>query len=213
MAVGQSGLSPLNHTIPVIEFIEFDRQVFVVMPRWDYAYWCDFTEVAEVLRYGRDFLQAVTFLHENGISHGDIRSQNMVTDLILPIESPNAPKLAGLRTQKRRYAFIDFETAALPSHDMNTNGAYQQDLRDLARALEPNLRCVSDVVPGLDHLLDSMKIQDDFHPLSAVEALARYEEICAALDDEVLSRSVEVTWVSNGIFFPSPLSHSNTYRL
>ncbi|KAG6834380.1 hypothetical protein H0H93_009999 [Arthromyces matolae] len=165
------------------------------MPRWDHAYWCDFTEVAEVYRYGRDFLKAVTFLHDQGISHGDIRRQNMVTDLILPIEL-QGPKLAGLRTEKRQYAFIDFETAVLPSLGMNRNHAYNRDIRYLAQALEPNLLCVSDLVPGLDHLLDSMKVQDDVRPLSAGEALARYEEIFAALDDEVLHRAVDVTWVS-----------------
>ncbi|KAF7763836.1 hypothetical protein Agabi119p4_8373 [Agaricus bisporus var. burnettii] len=75
---------PQNHTIPVIEYIEFNRQTFVVMPRWSSIVSSDFSTVGEIIRYARIFFEALAFLHKNNITHGDITLQNMSMDVLMP---------------------------------------------------------------------------------------------------------------------------------
>jgi len=190
---------PRNHTIPILEYIKFEEQVFAVMPRWGKAYRGDFVNVGELVRYGRAFFEAVAFLHEHKIAHGDILLQNMFMDVIVP--SDLRPLLAGLRGIERKYALIDFETAKVLADQSQSptelERAFRYDVCLLAAALEINLRCIEDVLPDLGRLFDSMKDSDGSSQPTAASALARFDEICMTLRQEDFGRQVEATrWIS-----------------
>jgi hypothetical protein len=54
-----------------------------------------------------------------------------------------------------------------------------------------------DVIPEFGHLLDSMKDSDSPSQPTAASALARFEEICMALRQEDVERTIEATrWIS-----------------
>ncbi|KAF8881734.1 hypothetical protein CPB85DRAFT_1567348 [Mucidula mucida] len=162
---------PRNHTIPVLDYVNFNGQVFVV---------------GELVRYGRAFVEAVAFLHEHIISHGDILPQNMMTDALIPqAKKLTEPRIAGVRGPKRRYALIDFETAIV-DYSPELLAGFKKDVRDLASALEFNLRCDEDVIPDIVPLFDSMKDSASPTQPSAAAALSHYEEICSSLSTEDL---------------------------
>ncbi|KAF8888001.1 hypothetical protein CPB85DRAFT_1334833 [Mucidula mucida] len=207
---------PRNHTIPVLDFIEFNNQVFAVMPRWTRATRADFVTVGELVRYGQAFLEATAFIHEHNIAHGDINFQNMVMDVM--VSEPKAPfgaVFAGVRGPERKYAFIDFETATLPAPSDSSSPdaehcvqrcspaadfarASKRDVDVLASALEIHLRCIEDVIPDLGTLFDSMKNRDDPHQLTAAAALSRFEEICSSLSTDDMQREVKAIWWTRG---------------
>jgi len=200
---------PRNHTIPILEYIKFEEQIFAVMPRWGEAYLGDFVNVGELIRYGRAFFEALAFLHEHEIAHGDIVQQNMFMDVIVP--SIPSPLLAGLRGPERKYALIDFETARLPPVKgspcpTELEKAFKRDIRSLATALEINLRCIEDVIPDLGHLFDSMKDSDSPNQPTAASVLARFEEICMSLKQEDVEREVKATrWIFGNLKYRNGL--------
>ncbi|KAF8891971.1 hypothetical protein CPB85DRAFT_246705 [Mucidula mucida] len=87
----------------IMLYINFNGQVFVVMPRWlNVAIKADFAKVGELVRYGRAFMEAVAFLHEHNVSHGDINLQNMMIDALTPRSKKTTdPLFAGCRQQSR----------------------------------------------------------------------------------------------------------------
>ncbi|KAG6863613.1 hypothetical protein C0995_007025, partial [Termitomyces sp. Mi166 len=99
-------------------------------------------------------------------------------DVIVPNHPSNFVFYAGLRGPERRYAFIDFEYATLSS-DVSPGEMEVQlrdDVRRIAYAIEPNLRCIQDVAPGLGDLLDQMKNVEEYPHFSATSALVKYEQ-------------------------------------
>ncbi|KAK2466891.1 hypothetical protein APHAL10511_001149 [Amanita phalloides] len=88
---------PMNHTIPVLEFIEVpkDRIVFIVMEQWSSQLlsggpcYC----LGSFLVAMRQCIEHVAFLHEHQITHLDISVHNILTDY------------------NGRYAYIDYETS------------------------------------------------------------------------------------------------------
>ncbi|KAF8885115.1 hypothetical protein CPB85DRAFT_1566945 [Mucidula mucida] len=193
---------PRNHTIPVLDYINFNGQVFVVMPRWNGATAADFAKVGELVRYGRAFMEAVAFLHEHNISHGDMLLQNIMTDALIPeAKKTTDPLFAGVRGPKRRYALIDFETAIV-DYSPELLAGFKKDVRDLASALEFNLRCIQDVIPDIGPLFDSMKDSASPTQPSAATALSRYEEICSSLSAEDLELDVRgMLWLEGKITY------------
>ncbi|KAF8891982.1 hypothetical protein CPB85DRAFT_1440922 [Mucidula mucida] len=204
---------PRNHTIPVLDYLEFNGQVFAVMPRqgWNAAIWADFATVGEVVRYGQAFFEAIAFLHEHYIAHGDTIGQNFVMDVMVPKPKEFGVLYAGVRGPERKYAFIDFETATLPvlssdssSSDKPSHQTYspapefaiasKHEVARLARNLEFHLRCIEDVVPDLGTLLELMKDCDSPDQPTAAAALSRYEEICNLLSTDDMHREVEAIW-------------------
>ncbi|KAF7763828.1 hypothetical protein Agabi119p4_8365 [Agaricus bisporus var. burnettii] len=181
---------PRNHVIPVIEFIEFDRQTFVVMPRWSGIADSDFSTVGEVVRYTRIFFEALTFLHENNITHRDITLQNMSMDVLMP--SLRHPQYyTGYHGPQRRYAFIDLEGAELPTADGAPSPGFEEcrrrDIVWLAHALEIHLRCIKHVVPRIDEFLATMS-RDQWENLpAATTVLSHFDEICCHLSSEELN--------------------------
>ncbi|KAF8900810.1 hypothetical protein CPB85DRAFT_1458127 [Mucidula mucida] len=205
---------PRNHTIPVLDYLEFNGQVFAVMPRWNVAIWADFATVGEVVRYGQAFLEATAFLHEHNIAHGDTILQNMVMDVMVPRPKEFGVLFAGVRGPERKYAFIDFETATLPvpssgSSSPEANPSYspapefaiasKREVSRLASALEVHLRCVEDIIPDLGTLLNSMKDYDSPHQPSAAAALSQYEELCSFLSTDDMHREVKMLRWDHGV--------------
>ncbi|KAF9045911.1 hypothetical protein BDZ89DRAFT_99587 [Hymenopellis radicata] len=196
-----------NHTIPVLDYVVFNGQVFVVMPRWDSAGEADFATVGEFVRYGKAFLEAIAFLHEHKITHGDITLQNMVMDVLPPGDAPR-DHWAGLRGPERRYAMIDFETATMLPQEQNNmtsdtavdqltrsnlDKAMKRDVYMLATSVEIHLGCIQDLLPNLIALFDSMKDYENPKQPTASAALSRYEEICHSLPVDVLDNQVQAT--------------------
>ncbi|PPR05617.1 hypothetical protein CVT26_009138 [Gymnopilus dilepis] len=112
----QARSDPRNHTIPVIEFLRYDKFVFVVMPRqdavsyriyrWGQAFWPDFGTVQELLHLTHSFLEVFDFLHENRIIHGDFLEQNTAMNVLYP---DGHWYIKGLRKPSyTRYALLDF---------------------------------------------------------------------------------------------------------
>ncbi|KAF8885117.1 hypothetical protein CPB85DRAFT_1442142 [Mucidula mucida] len=199
---------PRNHTIPVLDYLEFN---VLTSNRWNAAIWADFATVGEVVRYGQAFFEAIAFLHEHYIAHGDTIGQNFVMDVMVPKPKEFGVLYAGVRGPERKYAFIDFETATLPvlssdssSSDKPSHQTYspapefaiasKHDVARLARNLEFHLRCIEDVVPDLGTLLELMKDCDSPDQPTAAAALSRYEEICNLLSTDDMHREVKAIW-------------------
>ncbi|KAF8881728.1 hypothetical protein CPB85DRAFT_1567343 [Mucidula mucida] len=194
---------PRNHTIPVLEYIDFNGQVFIVMPRWYHAILADFAKVGELVRYGHAFMEAVVFLHEHNISHGDIILQNMVMDVLLSDDYKTTdPLIAGVRGPERRYAFIDFQTAKVDDDPEILQAAFKKDVAYLVASLEAHLRCIEDVIPKIGPLFDSMKDGESEEQPTAAAALSRYNEICSSLSDEDMEREVAaVRWTDGRLTY------------
>ncbi len=63
-----------------------------------------------------------------------------MTDALIPeAKKLTEPRIAGVRGPKRRYALIDFETAIV-DYSPELLAGFKKDVRDLASALEFNLR-------------------------------------------------------------------------
>ncbi|KAF7763439.1 hypothetical protein Agabi119p4_7976 [Agaricus bisporus var. burnettii] len=191
---------PRNRTIPVIEFIEYNQQTFVVMPRWCVAIECDFVTVGEIIGYARAIFEAVAFLHENNIAHGDLLAQNMCMDVILPKPRNNHDYYTGLHGPERKYVLIDFETAQIHRGSGPCSPEFERsrkrDIYFLAWSLLPNLRCIENVIPPIVDLLDSMMENDS--SVTASAALSRFEEVCASLTKADLNLPVAAYLWSDG---------------
>ncbi|EKM77844.1 hypothetical protein AGABI1DRAFT_21980, partial [Agaricus bisporus var. burnettii JB137-S8] len=185
---------PQNHTIPVIEYIEFNHQTFVVMPRWSSIVSSDFSTVGEIIRYARIFFEALAFLHENNITHGDITLQNMSMDVLMPcFRYPDY--YVGHHGPERRYAFIDFEIAELPAKNGAPSPRFEEcrrrDITWLATTLETHLRCIEHVAPGINEFLARMN-KDAWDNLpDAATVLSDFDEICCRLSSSELTMPLE----------------------
>ncbi|KAL1749244.1 kinase-like domain-containing protein [Schizophyllum fasciatum] len=101
LSSGSRREDPRNHTIPLVEIIHAREYVFIVQACWDYSWAFP------------PFDSGLCFMHEQGISHGDIHSANVLWnhDGARPssfLQDP-CPKLHS--TFDARYAFIDFGAA------------------------------------------------------------------------------------------------------
>lgn len=89
------------------------------------------------------YRQALAFLHENNITHGDITFQNMSMDVLMPC-APYPEYYVGYHGPERKYAFIDFEVAELPTVNGAPSPGFEQsrtrDIAWLAHTLEIHLR-------------------------------------------------------------------------
>ncbi len=82
----------------------------------------------------------------------------MMTDALIPqAKKLTEPRIAGVRGPKRRYALIDFETAIV-DYSPELLAGFKKDVRDLASALEFNLRVsrVCSCSRSSDHALYSV---------------------------------------------------------
>ncbi|KDR85782.1 hypothetical protein GALMADRAFT_234858 [Galerina marginata CBS 339.88] len=213
---------PRNHTIPIIEFLEFGKFTFVVMPRWGQAFWPDFGTVNELMHFSQSFLEAFEFLHDNHIVHADFLEQNTAMDVIYCDAKLYSKGLRQLSST--RYALIDFDNSRqyppnIPIEQIQETrfwnfylrdlpepqGAYnpfQVDIISLGLILQRWVRHIEDIVPELGPFFDHMVTNDPEQLFTARQALAKFNNIYHSLSKSQLDEVVINRWWQDGIIKP-----------
>lgn len=71
--------SPKNHTIP-FDIIRTQNSTIIAMPRLSPLNECNKFSVPAVIALARYLLEAVDFMHTNGVAHRDLKPENVVVD-------------------------------------------------------------------------------------------------------------------------------------
>ncbi|KAH9483624.1 hypothetical protein JR316_0003094 [Psilocybe cubensis] len=195
---------PANHTIYAIEFITFDKFIFVVMPRWDSAFLPDFATVSETMSL------ALTCFQNIGM--------NAVMD------SSETIGKTGMRDPAEvRYALFDFgasitfpedtdiEEASLTRynsfalHDVPDESVkypynpFKLDMAFLGTSLQTYVRHLEPFVPQLGPFFDSLVDMNNPNQLSASQALACFTKICDGLSPDIAQVPLDTRVWSNGV--------------
>ncbi|KAH9483630.1 hypothetical protein JR316_0003100 [Psilocybe cubensis] len=192
---------PANHTIHAIEYITFDRFIFVVMPRWDSSILPEFDNVSELLSYAKTVFENI--------------GMNVV------LESSETIRRTGLRDPKEvQYALFDFggsmifpddtviEEARISRRDLNFHlhgvppnsvtypyNPFRMDVAFMGTCLQTYVRHLEHKIPELGPFFDLLVDANDPNQLSASQAFARFTDICNSLNSEVTNAPVELfTW-------------------
>ncbi|PPQ76010.1 hypothetical protein CVT24_006541 [Panaeolus cyanescens] len=214
---------PRNITIPILEWLEFDGLVFIVMPRWDYAWIHDFGTVAECIHIAEVSLAYLDFLHEHRIAHMDIHDGNMMINTIVPALRFH---LTGLRDPaETRYAMIDFEgsyiypyetpldevSVVFPGYSWGAHGLngeegpfnpFAADVGALGYLLDQRVRVIREVVPEIipfTEWMRSLSKASSERP-TAREAYTRFQELKSKLTEEQLKAPVKDLSYSQGAY-------------
>ncbi|RDB29672.1 hypothetical protein Hypma_014805 [Hypsizygus marmoreus] len=195
-----------NHTVPVICIFDVHEWTVVVQPYW--GFWWDEPPLpsrARHLQVARELLEGLSFMHSQGISHGDIHSGNI---LISHEDRRARPR----RDAEFRVAFIDFESSAifpldavdhivkgddLPTvppahirapeqeHDKESWDAFKTDVYNLGRCLQLSwlTKELEEIQPLIDLLSAMTKSEPDKRPTST-EAHDLIEEMLKELPDD-----------------------------
>ncbi|KDR85783.1 hypothetical protein GALMADRAFT_84930 [Galerina marginata CBS 339.88] len=214
----ESRSDPRNHTIPIIEFLKFEKFTFVVMPRWCHSFWPDFGTVNQLMHFTQSFLEAFDFLHENHIVHADFLEQNTAMNVIYP---DGRWFIRGLRDpQATRYALIDFgfskkypvdipidETEEDRDYNFGTRGIpeprnpynpFKVDIIGMGLILQRWVRHLEDIVPELGDFFDGMVTGDFEKRFTARQALLRFNEVYSSLSKFQLNHEVANRWWEGG---------------
>ncbi|KAH9483619.1 hypothetical protein JR316_0003089 [Psilocybe cubensis] len=209
--------NPANHTIYALEYIKFDKFIFVVMPRWDCACVAEFESVSQLMSFALIWLETFAFLHSNKIVHLDFMAQNTAMNVILqPLEYF---RRTGLRDPNEvRYALIDFGISiAFPEDTVIEDlrmirynswfirnipddsviypyNPFKADVALLASVLQTYVRHLESLVPELGPFFDSVVNMNDPNQLTASQAFARFKEICDGLSPEIAGSSFD-SWI------------------
>ncbi|KAF7322619.1 40S ribosomal protein S0 [Mycena chlorophos] len=176
-----------NYSVPVVDYLKFGDGTFIVMQRWGKAIAPDLATVGDYVCFGRGALEALAFFHKHGITHGDLWEANLLMDVAIANTSITS-RLAGVSGPHRRFALIDFETSRVGATGEDGEKRRVKDVVAMGRLLEGRLRCltIDGFVPGMSAWVDKL-LDAGEHPLTAAEALRRYNELCAPLSGEVLN--------------------------
>uniref|UniRef100_A0A8H8CMM6 Protein kinase domain-containing protein n=1 Tax=Psilocybe cubensis TaxID=181762 RepID=A0A8H8CMM6_PSICU len=208
---------PANHTIYALEYITFDKFVFVVMPRWDMSSSPEFETVDQLMSFALIWLQTFDFLHRNKVVHLDFLEQNTGINAVLQFSERF--RRTGLRDPKEvRYALLDFGfSIAFPEdtveedvrmirynswglHGIPDNSViypynpFKADIAILASSLQMHVRHLEPIIPELGPFFDSIVDLNDPNQLTAGQAFARFKEICNGLSPEIAGSSFD-SWV------------------
>ncbi|KAF6761354.1 other/AgaK1 protein kinase [Ephemerocybe angulata] len=209
-----------NHTLPVLEYLNFDGFVFVVMPRWGDSFTCDvdqlpFSAVSEIFDLAETLFEGLEFLHENCISHRDITHGNTVMNVIEPMVFSGRSDMR--KPGDVRYAYIDWDAAIIfpegtdirsvqVPREMRTttisaglveglSNPFKDDVRYLTRALARYLRVTENEIPSIGIFFEDVLSRDDHNLPSAKECLTKLRDIRASTSKSVLqSRSLYLHW-------------------
>uniref|UniRef100_A0A8H7Y4K3 Protein kinase domain-containing protein n=1 Tax=Psilocybe cubensis TaxID=181762 RepID=A0A8H7Y4K3_PSICU len=216
---------PANHTIYAIEYITFDKFVFVVMPRWDSAIFPEFANVSELMHFTKIILEAFDFLHRNRIVHLDCLAQNMGMNAVMT--TAEIDRRTGVRDPKEvRYALFDFDAAVIFPEDTVIEEArmdhvlsfdrhyipkesitypynpFRVDVAFMGTCLQTYVRHLESKIPELGPFFDSLIDINDPNQPSASQALARFTEISNNLSPEVASASFDgFIWCRGGVVY------------
>ncbi|KAH9477431.1 hypothetical protein JR316_0009644 [Psilocybe cubensis] len=205
-----------NCVIPVLDLLPIEGFWLAVMPRWGigiyqpnprYVY-----EIVDII-YSR--LKSLAYLHDNNISHGDIRDANVVVNhfadsRLLPRGYHRRSKL---RTERRLlYALIDFDFSVMLAPDadrtkfrlpyqrfLGTNNVsndtaagehdyspFVGDVGALGVSLCFEYQCRTKYLPVLAPLLDMMTTWDLKRRFTAAEALKFFEQSLSEMTQKEL---------------------------
>ncbi|KAH9483626.1 hypothetical protein JR316_0003096 [Psilocybe cubensis] len=202
---------PCNHTIFALDYITFDKFVFVVMPRWDSCIFPEFESVSELLSFAKTVLETFDFLHRNKIVHFDCLAQNIGMNAVL--ETSESSRRTGLRNPKEvRYALFDFGASEVFPEDTIIEEArtsrrdphfglhgvsfntisfpynpFRMDVAFMGTCLQTYVRHLENRIPELGPFFDSLVDINNPNQLSAKQALDRFVEIFNALSPELAS--------------------------
>ncbi|KAH9483631.1 hypothetical protein JR316_0003101 [Psilocybe cubensis] len=200
---------PGNHTIYALDYITFDKFIFVVMPRWDSSILPEFETVSELMLFAKTVLETFDFLHRNKVVHLDCLTQNIGMNAVL--ESSETSRRTGLRDPKEvRYALFDFGASEIFPEDTNIEEArisrrdlnfglhgvppesvtfpynpFRMDVAFMGNSLETYVRHLENRIPELGPFFDSLVDVNDPNQLSASQAFSRFTNICNGLSPEV----------------------------
>jgi serine/threonine protein kinase len=75
-------MTPNNHTIPINDFVSSQNGTIIVMPRYHPLSVYANISIRMALKLGPQLLEAVQFMHSNGLAHLDLKPENIVVDLL-----------------------------------------------------------------------------------------------------------------------------------
>ncbi|KAG8990648.1 hypothetical protein FRB94_013229 [Tulasnella sp. JGI-2019a] len=103
-------LHPANHTIPVLDFVPVGGWTLVVMPAWGCVDQFPPLSIGEYLQHAEQYLEGLAFMHDLGITHGDISQNNVLLN-----HRSSSFWITGSLLDRRlfdlRIAYIDFGLA------------------------------------------------------------------------------------------------------
>ncbi|KAH9483629.1 hypothetical protein JR316_0003099 [Psilocybe cubensis] len=212
---------PANHTIYALDFLTFDKFVFVVMPRWDSSWAPEFENVSELMHFAYICFQTFDFLHRNRIVHLDFLVQNIGMNVV--IQHTEMFRRTGLRKRDEvRYALFDFgASVAFPEdtviedtfttdylwfgvHNIQEDSVkypynpFKADIAFLGTALQTYVTHIENLVPELGPFFESLIDMNDPKQLSASQALAKFTDICDRISPDVAQASFDTRAWKNG---------------
>lgn len=105
---------PRNHTLPVLDWLDYSGLTFVVLPRWgNTLVGGNCLRAEQVLRFGEIALETLAFLHEKRIAHRDIHLRNTVGNIMTGSCSMKKADTCKLNLAAERFALIDFDASIL----------------------------------------------------------------------------------------------------
>ncbi|KAF9478085.1 hypothetical protein BDN70DRAFT_68212 [Pholiota conissans] len=210
---------PRNHTIPVIEFVQFQQYTFVIMPRWYGGLWLDFGTVDELMWFAQSMLEAFDFLHEYHIVHFDFLDQNLGVNVLA---DANALQPKGLLDRSvTRYALFDFGNSKQYSSDISIDriqdtrffgfelrgypipdepyNPFQVEMLSVGDVLQRRVRHIENIVPELGPFFDAMMDADPKKRLTARQALNSFNKMYSNLSESQLNHGVTTLTWDNGV--------------
>ncbi|KAJ7583417.1 hypothetical protein C8J56DRAFT_953989 [Mycena floridula] len=208
--------NPMNRTIPVLEFITYDKLTFAVMPRWEGelgGLCADFANVHQLLHVCQHLFEGLDFLHEHRIFHNDLDGRNIAFNAISdPLDEYPTGLLEPGETD---FVFLDFGMSSIYSLETELDGVapvranhnlserpppapplskycnpFRADVLNLAMCLERIVRVAQDIVPELVPFFEAHTKQNvDSNP-SAREMLNAFQTICANIPPEKLDTPI-----------------------
>ncbi|KAI0040246.1 hypothetical protein FA95DRAFT_1566568 [Auriscalpium vulgare] len=165
---------PMNHSVPILDtFVDSDdSQIsYIVMTFLKPIHRPEIDYIGELLDFGEQILEGLTFLHENGVAHRDCASTNIMMDAsamypkgfhpveqdYLPDHSGGAPRYSRL-TAGVKYYFVDYGISS--EFPVDSDPASRLVVGDLGRDQEPPE--LSDTVPYDPFKLDIFLIGNIF---------------------------------------------------
>ncbi|KAI0040981.1 hypothetical protein FA95DRAFT_1502042 [Auriscalpium vulgare] len=165
---------PRNHSVPILDtFVDSDDShiSYIVMPFLKPLDQPEFEYIGELLDFGEQILEGLSFLHDNGVAHRDCASPNIMMDAsamfpkgfhpisqsFLPDKSGGAPSYSRLSAGVKYY-FVDYGiSSAFP---LDSVPASRLVVGRLGRDQEPPE--LSDTVPYDPFMVDIFVVGNIF---------------------------------------------------
>ncbi|KAH6900831.1 other/AgaK1 protein kinase [Coprinopsis sp. MPI-PUGE-AT-0042] len=202
----QARKDPRNHTVPVIDWIEYSGLIFIVSPRWgDPIIGMVPLSADQLLHYADTLLEGLVFLHENRVAHRDIHVGNTVLDIITGYHRRDALPL--LHPSLSRFAYIDFDASVVLPIDTAIDSVlmeremrlgvgwlrlpqaksnpFNDDVVVLLHALQTYTRVLESEIPEIGLFFDKY-LGDLVAPPSAAVVLAAFRNLRSTLTREQL---------------------------